>query len=100
MVQATLATFDRKIVSAAGSSRLSGSIWIANTSSDRRRVRLNHVTRAEAGATSNALLHDVAIAPNSTLVIDVAIMLEMGDELVGRADGSGVTVTVYGISAQ
>ena len=100
MIQTPLTTIDRKIVSSAGSSRFTTGIYIANTSTDRRRVRINHVKRAGPSATSNAILHDVAIAPTSTLVLDLAIVLDIGDELIGRADGSGVTVTVYGISDQ
>lgn len=98
MLQTTLTTFDRKIVSSAGRSRFTNGLYIANTSTSRRRVRLHHVQRAGPADASNAILHDVAIAPSSTLVLELALVLEIGDELIGRADGSGVTVTVYGIS--
>jgi hypothetical protein len=71
-------------------------IYIANTTTTRRLVRLHHVRNGETSSTSNALFYDVAIAPNGTLIDSTRIPMHEGDELRGLADAAGVTLTLYG----
>lgn len=71
-------------------------IYLANTTSSRRTVRLHHCRDGEASGTANALFYDVAIAPNGTLIDSTRIPMREGDQLRGKADASGVTLTVYG----
>ena len=72
-------------------------IVIANTTSARRTVRLHHLMQGETSSVANALLYDVAVAPNSTLMITAFITMALGEELRGMADATGVSVTLYGM---
>lgn len=90
-------TIDRVIQCKSGESLLVHAIYVANTTASRRTIRLHHLSHGESATTGNALFYDLAIAPNGTLIDSTRLLLNQGDELVGLADASGVTCTIYGI---
>lgn len=73
-------------------------LYFANTTASRRTIRLHHISQGQSSGTENALLYDVAIAPNGTLIDSTRFQLANGDQLRGKADAAGVTCTVYGIA--
>lgn len=75
-------------------------IYFANTTGSRRTIRLHHVPQGNLSGTENALLYDVAIAPNGTLIDSTRFQLGNGDQLRGKADAAGVTCSVYGIAVE
>jgi hypothetical protein len=83
----------------SGSMAVIHAIYFANTTSALRRVRLNLLVSGETSSTANAMFHDVAIAPNGTLVDATRFRMEEGQRLVGLADAAGVTVTIHGTMA-
>lgn len=92
-----LTTNDERIHTVESGRRVTvHAIYIANTTSARRSVRLHHCRDGEASGTSNALFYDVAIAPNGTLIDSTRFRMHEGDQLRGRSDAAGVTVTIYG----
>lgn len=100
MIRERLGTVDKSLCRNAAVGFVTvQTIMIANTTSDRRTVRLHHIMQGETSSAANAILYDTAIAPNSTLVISCYMMLKAGEELRGLADAVGVTVTLYGINA-
>jgi hypothetical protein len=72
-------------------------VYLCNTTSSVRRVRLHHCRNGETSSTLNAMLYDAPIAPNGTLVEDTRFVLAQGDELRAMADASGVTIMVHGL---
>jgi hypothetical protein len=74
-------------------------IYIANTTSATRRVRLHHCTQGRTSGTDNAILYDVAIAPNGTLIDSTRFPLYEGDVIRGKADAVGLTITVHAVPA-
>lgn len=80
----------------SGARSLVHAIYIVNTTSARRTVRLHHCRDGEVGDAANALLYDVSVAPNGTLIDSTRFLMAEGDQLRGKADASGVSVTIYG----
>lgn len=83
----------------AGSMAVIHAIYFANTTAARRTIRLNLLTSGETSSVGNAMFHDVAIAPNGTLVDATRFRMDQGQRLVGLADAAGVTVTIHGTMA-
>lgn len=75
------------------------SFHIVNTSTATRTVRVHHCTQGEIGTTVNALLYDVPVLGNSTIIHDARFMMVAGDELRMSASGSGLTMVVHGLVA-
>lgn len=93
-----LATADESLhMNMTGSMQVVSAMWLVNTTSVRRTVRVHHVSAGDVTQAGNAMLYDACLAPNSTLVVDVPVMLNVGDELRGRADAAGVNAIIYGI---
>lgn len=99
-IQKALRSIDERIHAIPSRNRLVvHAIYIANTTATMRRVRLHHCTKGRSSATDNAIFYDVAIAPNGTLIDSTRITLKPGDQLRGKADALGVSVTIYGIGS-
>jgi len=96
MIHATMRTTDDVLLATPSGGVTVTYMAFANTTSSRRTVRVHHVVADEPSATANAILYDAAIAPNSTLVVDMRIAVNRGESLRGKADAAGVTVTMYG----
>lgn len=95
-----LTTNDERIyVVPSGSRQVMHAIYIANTTAATRRVRLHHCTQGRPSGTDNALLYDVAIAPNGTLIDSTRFPLYEGDVIRGKADAVGLTITVHAVPA-
>ena len=96
-VQASLSTNDERIFAVGSGKRfVVHAIYLANTTSSRRTVRLHHCTEGRASGTENAILYDVAIAPNGTLIDSTRFPMLEGSLLRGKADAAGVTLTLHG----
>lgn len=92
-----LASSDDRIYTVpSGSRAIVHAIYMANTTSSRRTIRLHHCRDGEASGTANALFHDVSIAPNGTLIDSTRFRMNEGDQLRDKADAAGVTLTIYG----
>lgn len=97
MTQAKILSTDERIWFVPSGKRLVvHAIYLANTTSSRRTVRLHHVRSGMTSGTDNALFYDVAIAPNSTLIDSTRFPMEEGESIRGKADASGVTMTLHG----
>lgn len=92
-------TDDAVYITPPGSGVLVHAIYFANTTGSRRTIRLHHVSQGQSSGTNNALFYDVAIAPNGTLIDSTRMTLKPGDQLRGKADALGVSVTIYGIGS-
>lgn len=72
-------------------------IVIANTHTSRVSVRLFHLLPNETAGTSNALLYDVMLDPNTSFFIDSRLCVNAGDRIVAYASTTNVlAVTIYG----
>lgn len=91
-----LTTDDRIYTVPSGTRAVVHAIYVVNTTSSRRTIRLHHCRDGEASGTANALLYDVTIAANSTLIDSTRMAISEGDQLRGKADAVGVSVHVYG----
>lgn len=89
-------TDDRLYVVPSGSRFVVHAIYLANTTGSTRRVRLHHVRQGMTSGAENAMLYDVAIAPNGTLIDSTRFPMEEGESLRGKADAGGVTMTLHG----
>lgn len=97
MIRAAFRTSDdRLFVHSAGGLAIISSVLIANTNSSRVTFRLHHVQPGETSVPANAILYDVAIAPNSSILLENVITMKHGEELRGLASASGVSMTMYG----
>lgn len=95
--QAKLTTSDDRLyVVPSGKRFVVHAIYLANTTSARRTVRIHHVRQGMTSGTENAMLYDVAIAPNGTLIDSTRFPMEEGESLRGKADAAGVTMTLHG----
>lgn len=94
--RAMSATEEQLVANTTASIQMHGPIWIVNTTTSRRTVRLHHVVSGASAQAGNALLYDAAIAPNSSMMLEIPIMLQPGDQLRGKADADGVTAVIYG----
>lgn len=97
MIRASLETSDRRLF--ANSTRgpiMVSHIVLANTTSARRTVRVHHCTSGETGGASNALLYDATMSANSSIILDMPFFLAVGEEIRGKADAAGVTMTIQG----
>jgi hypothetical protein len=96
MIHVTMRTAEDVIVGTTTAGITVNYMVFANTTAARRTVRVHHVIATETGTTANAILYDAAIAPNSTLVVEMRIAVKPGESLRGKADANGVTATIYG----
>lgn len=90
------ATDDRIYTVPSGRRAIIHAVYIANTTSSRRTIRLHHCRDGETSGTANAVFYDVAIAPNGTLIDSTRFPMREGDQLRGKSDAAGVTLTLYG----
>lgn len=93
----SLGTTDESImqVTSGGNGVVHG-VYVVNSSSSARTIRLHHCRNGETGAPVNALLYDVALAAKSTLIDSTRFVMQEGDELRASANGSGVALVIYG----
>lgn len=96
----TLTTTDEQLYAVpSGSRQVMHAIYVTNTTSATRRVRLHHCTQGRTSATDNAFLYDVAVAPNGTIIDSTRFPMYEGDAIRGKADASGITITFHGVPA-
>ena len=99
-IQKALRSIDDRIYAIPSKKRfVVHAIYIANTTAATRRVRLHHCTQGRTSGTDNAILYDVAIAPNGTLIDSTRFPMYEGDVIRGKADATGVTITFHGVPA-
>lgn len=99
-IQKALRSIDDRVYAIPSKKRfVVHAIYIANTTAATRRVRLHHCMNGRPSGTDNAILYDVAIAPNGTLIDSTRFVMDEGDVLRGKSDADGVTVTVHGTDA-
>jgi hypothetical protein len=98
MIATKLITTDQQIHRNVAANVITvGPIYIVNGSTSRRTFRLHQVSPGDSAVADNAMFYDAAIAPNSTIVLDMALALRPGDALWARADATGVTIMLHGI---
>lgn len=99
-IQKALRSIDDRVYAIPSKKRfVVHAIYIANTTSATRRVRLHHCMNGRPSGTDNAIFYDVAVAPNGTLIDSTRFVMDEGDVLRGKSDADGVTVTIHGTDA-
>lgn len=72
-------------------------IVICNVSSAQATIRIHHVAPVESTSTSNAIVYDMVIRPNSMTSIELPIYLVDGDRIVALAGtASAICVSAFG----
>ena len=83
---------------AATSQTIVKQIVLSNITGSDTTVRLHLTTSTQQPSSSNALLQDVEIEANSTVIADMTQVMNIGDRLYGRTAISGaVNITVSGV---
>lgn len=76
-------------------------IILSNVTGNAASVRLNITPFSGTPASTNAIMQDVEIEANSTLIVDVNQVLEALERLHARASVSGsINITVSGLSQE
>lgn len=70
---------------------------VCNVTNAQATIRIHHVTPVESTATSNAILYDLVVRPNSTTTIELPMYLVDGDRIVAQAGtASALCILLYG----
>lgn len=83
---------------AATSPTIIKQLILSNITGTDTTVRLHLTTSTQQPSSSNALLQDVEIEANSTVIADMTQVMNVGDRLYGRTGISGaINITVSGV---
>lgn len=81
----------------AGMSSVVEAIVLCNVTTSQSTVRIHHVTPIEATGSSNAIMFDIIVRPNSTTTVELPMYCVDGDRIMASSSvASSVCVTLYG----